>query len=227
MPDWRPVSGVDWREEASRKLADSKLSASEREEISRELAGYLEDLCSDAPARGLDDSAATQSAAAELYEDKHLGAHLFRARKEGNMMNDRTKRLWLPGITVLLGALLYLRQLENLELHTLWLSRRWFLTFDVPWLCGLSLLGAAAAYWSRRQGGSRVTQAIAGLFPALLFIAEFVAARQNLPWFKSHATSFFHGLAYYALQFVVIPSAALLLGILPFLRGSSVARRTA
>jgi hypothetical protein len=45
---------TDWREEAARKLANSKLSAEEREEISRELAGYLEDLCSDAPTRGLD-----------------------------------------------------------------------------------------------------------------------------------------------------------------------------
>lgn len=41
----------DWRGEAERKLADSKLSAAEREEIARKLAGYLDDLCGGAPRR--------------------------------------------------------------------------------------------------------------------------------------------------------------------------------
>src|SRR5271170_5128294 len=70
MPERPP----NWREEALSKLADSKLSRDEREEISRELAGYLEDFCASAPARDLDDRAATESAAAELREDKYLGA---------------------------------------------------------------------------------------------------------------------------------------------------------
>jgi len=64
VPDDYP----DWREESARKLVDSKLSAAEREEVSRELAGYLEDLCSDGPARGLDEDAATQNAAALLAD---------------------------------------------------------------------------------------------------------------------------------------------------------------
>ncbi|MGB6820666.1 MAG: hypothetical protein WBE21_01205, partial [Candidatus Acidiferrales bacterium] len=95
----------DWRSEASGTLANSKLAPAERDEVSRELAGYLEDLCSDAPARGLDDSAATQRAAAELHEDKHLGTKLYLARREGNMdLNDRVKHLWLPGLTMMLAS---------------------------------------------------------------------------------------------------------------------------
>lgn len=87
MPDWsREVRGV---------LAKGKFSSIEREEISRELAGYLEDLYSDARNRGLDERAAIEHAIAELHEDARLGPHLRRARKE-NTMNDRTKVFGFP-----------------------------------------------------------------------------------------------------------------------------------
>ncbi|MFI5128160.1 MAG: hypothetical protein ACHQJX_15180, partial [Candidatus Acidiferrales bacterium] len=72
----------DWRAEASRKLADSRLSAAEREEVSRELAGHLQDLCDAACGNGQDEDAATQRATAELHEDNHLGVHLYHAHKE-------------------------------------------------------------------------------------------------------------------------------------------------
>lgn len=236
MRDWRPGRGSDWREEASRKLADSKLSAAEREEIARELSGYLEDFCSDAPSRGLDDSAAMQSAAAELYEDKHLGAHLYRARRENSMnLNDRVKRLWLPGLTMLLAsaATLAIFQIAGLRpyFQTVWFrgdsmtphSVYSYLTIYVPWLCVLPFLGAAGAYWSRRAGSSRAIQVAAGVFPVLVFLAIFLVicpfsfAFDGLPV----ASAFVGAL----LSWVVIPGAALLLGILPFLRGGNVIRR--
>jgi hypothetical protein len=91
----------DWKNEASRKLDRAKFSAAEREEISRELADYLEDLCSQSRASGADESSATAHGQQELHEDPLLGANLYRARQEGTM-NDRTKRLWLPAITLLL-----------------------------------------------------------------------------------------------------------------------------
>jgi len=222
----------DWREEASRRLADSRLSTAEREEVSRELAGYLEDLCSDAPAHGLDDSAAMQIAAAELHEDKHLGAHLYRARREGNM-NDRTKQLWLPALTILLASISLLAFFEFAGFHAyygvLWLrgpvrlgAAFWRFSIYNSWLFVLPFLGAAGAYWSRRAGSSRGMQAAVGLSPMLVFLAAFVAmvhfsfALDGVP----PAKTLLPALAIAALRWVVIPGVALLLGILPALRGS-------
>lgn len=238
MRDRRP----DWREEASRKLAAAKFSPSEREEVSRELAGHLEDLCSDALARGLDDFAAMQIAAAELHEDKYLGVHLYRARKENAMnLNDRTKRLWLPGLTTLLAsaASLMILQLAGLRPYfgTVWFrgdsmtphSVYSYLMFYVPWLCVLPFLGAASAYWSRRVGSGRAARLAVGLFPAFVFLAIFLVfvpaslAMGRLP----SADVFIPAFAGLIVSWVIIPGAALLLGVLPFLRGSSVARRTA
>lgn len=248
MRDRRP----DWREESARKLADSRLSAAEREEIARELAGYLDDLCSDAPARGLDDSAATQSAAAELHEEKHLGAKLYHARREG-IMNDRTKQLWLPGIVMLFAAAATLAasqvagssvydayaptpQATHNLLELLAYLRRYraaALLIYFGWLGMVPLLGAIGAYWSRHAGSARATQIAAGLSPLVLFLAIFIGQRSvaqkgtSLPFLAMDALPpahlFFPVLSTSSsllLSWVVIPGAALLLGILPFLRGN-------
>ena len=227
----------DWRSEASGMLANSKLAPAERDEVSRELAGYLEDLCSDAPAHGLDESATTQKAAAELHEDRHLGVHLYRARREGTM-NDRTKQLWLPGGTVLLvsGALLAIFQLAGLSPYfpRAWAANssaadylhRSFMIY-VPWLCVLPFLGAAGAHWSRRAGSGRSVQAAVGLFPALVFLGALLTflmlalAMGTLPPVDVFAPAF----AGLMLSWVVVPGAALLVGIVPFLMSSSATRR--
>ena len=229
----------DWRSEASGMLANSKLAPAERDEVSRELAGYLEDLCSDAPAHGLDDSAAMQIAAAELHEDRHLGVHLYRARKE-NAMNDRTKHLWLPGSIILLASAAAL-VLFDFAGFSPYFPRAWAgnvgaepflhdsLMIYVPWLCVLPFLGAAGAYWSRRTGSGPALRIAVGMFPAFVFLATFLVwvpicvTIDALPPAKIFLPAF----AGLILSWVVIPGAALLLGVLPFLRGSSVARRIA
>jgi hypothetical protein len=237
-----PDSPGDWREEAARKLANSKLSAEEREEISRELAGYLEDLCSDAPSRGVDDPAAARNAAAELHEDANLGAHLYRARKENPMnINNRTKRFWLPGTVLLLASAILLAVLQSAGFQP-YLPHFWAAKFganDVwmhhslaiyfPWLCALPFLGAAGAYWSRRQGSGPALQIAVGLFPAMVFLATFAAfvplalAVGTLPPVRI----FLPALTGQIISWVIIPGAALLLGILPFLRAGDSQRRIA
>ncbi|MGH9781127.1 MAG: hypothetical protein ACRD33_04845, partial [Candidatus Acidiferrales bacterium] len=236
MPDGFP----DWRKEAARRLADAKFSAAEREEVSRELSGYLEDLCDDARRSGLGESSAVERASAELDEDKKLGANLRRARKENNM-NDRTKRLWLPGITMLLAtiALLTIFQVPGLShpaYGTLWLrggAAHWREFFwriygsrNIAWLCILAIFSAAGAYWSRRAGSGRGTQAVVGLSPLLVFIPMFAVmvyfnfALDAIPPAKALVPA----LAVDTLKWVVIPGIALLLGVLPFLRSADSRR---
>lgn len=218
----------DWKNEASRKLANTGFSSAEREEVARELAGYLEEVSSDARDRGLDESAAAQPALAELHEDPHLGANLYRARQEGNM-NDRTKQLWLPGLTslfaiVVMGTLAqqlagYLTRFGNREnVETSWQ------VLYFSWFYGLVFIGAAGAYWSRRAGGGRIAQMFAGLFPGFLFLAVFwrmkVAGGGGALSLRygpfAFPPSFFDGRAFGS---IIIPSTALLLGVLPFLLG--------
>lgn len=262
-----PENQSDWREEAWRKLADSKLTAAEREEISRELAGYLEDLCADAPARGSDESAAgqidaTQTAAAELYEDKHLGAHLYRARKENPMyLNDRTKRFWLPGISMLLASAVLLAAFQfvalslyhavapapivgSLSVHVnpyaelvrnVMRHNGAALMIYFGWLCTLPFLGTLGANWSRRAGSNRSVQIVTALFPLVLFLAIFVGQQSvgqtgtSLPFLAMDALPpahiFFIFLSVSAnllLNWIIIPGAALLIGVLPFLLSRDV-----
>lgn len=237
----------DWRDEARCKLADSKLTREEREEISRELAGYLEDLCADAPARGLDDSVAgqitaIQSAAAELNEDKHLGATLYRARKENTMhLNDRTKCFWLPGMSMLLASAGFLAVLQAAGFRpyfmTLWLQGGpvspqglgWPLEFYFPWLCLLPFLGAAGAYWSRRAGGSLAVQAAVGFFSAFVSLAIFVTVLLfafvigGITGNVSEPQTLSPEFAGAVMSWIVIPAIAMMIGVLPFLRGRTQA----
>ena len=145
-------------------------------------------------------------------------------------MNDRTKRFWLPGGTVLLAsaALLAILQLAGLSPYfphfwsvrfgstDVWLRHSFFIY--VPWLCVLPFLGGAAAYWSRRAGSTRAASIAVGMFPATVFLAAFAVfvpvslAIDTLP----PAKIFLPALAGQILSWVIIPGAALLLGVLPF-----------
>jgi hypothetical protein len=155
-------------------------------------------------------------------------------------LNDRTNRLWLPGLTILLTAIVCLGLIHFYFLtfgqRIFWLAGRWPVEVNFPWLCVLPLLGAAGAYWSRRQGGSRVMRAAVGLFPVLLFIASFwfeqtqyVILRDPLPIYigGKHSPQFFPAFAWSFLNWVVIPAVVVLFGVLPFLCQASVARRIA
>jgi hypothetical protein len=231
----------DWKNEASHRLKHAKFSASERDDVSRELAGYLEDLCSNSRTTGDAESAAiVESALVELNEDPHLGVHLYRARKETNM-NDRTKRFWLPGTCILLASALPLPLLESAGFSP-YFPRAWAgnsgieqpvlypsLMIFFPWLCILPFLGAAGAYWSRRIGNGPALRIAVGIFPAFVFLATFFvwvpisAAIGALP----PAKILLPALARLILSWFVIPGVALLLGVLPFLHDRNVSRRMA
>jgi len=240
----------DWRRKVSRRLEDSKFSAEERQDISRELGDYLEDSCDDASSHGLDDRAAGQRVISELYEDNNLGANLFRARRGCNMnLNARTKQCWLPAIGMLLASAVLLAafQVAALWAHAAYAPtqpalnisslmadltryRAVALAVYLAWLYALPFLGAAGAYWSRRTGSGLPAQIATGLFPLALFSAIFVGqhavgqqgtslgllAMDKLPpahvFFPFLTTS--NNLL---ITWVVIPAAALLLGVLPFL----------
>lgn len=153
-------------------------------------------------------------------------------------MNDRTKRIWLPAFVVLFGSVLA-EALCQVAGFSPYFPRAWagnssseaFLHHSLmiyfPWLCVLPFLAAAGAYWSRRAGGGAMQRLVAGLFPALVFLFTFSIifpvsfATGSLPPMKI----FLPALTGNILSWVVIPGAALLLGVLPFLFGRNNLRR--
>ncbi len=224
----------DWLREAWRKLAGSKFSAEERDDISRELAGYLDDLCTDARSRGLDESAATERAFAELHHDARLGSKLYRARKENPMhLNDRTKGFWLPGLLSLVASVVLLAIFQIVGLRPRLVGHfgsvvNYFpVMISLPWLCVLPFLGAASAYFSRRAGRGRALRVTAGVFPALVFLAAILVVVplsfgiSGVPGINAILPAIATG----ALSWAVIPGAALLLGVLPFLRSAAARHR--
>ncbi|HKF52878.1 MAG TPA: hypothetical protein VKB26_11240 [Candidatus Acidoferrales bacterium] len=228
----------DWEREAQRRLENTNFPAAGRDEVARELADYLEEVSSDAQHRGLKESVSEDRAFTELHEDPHLGANLFRVCQEGNM-NDRTKRLWLPGFCILLmtEAVLYSVQLGRFD-YLLWLGQghRWRIAINLPWLCALPVLGAVAAYWSRRNGAGRDVQVAAGLFPLLVFFGNFfggpgVASLPVRLAFGQHSWGMHQLMVMYLpwilLGWVIIPLAALLLGVLSVLSQSNASLRPA
>lgn len=225
---------ADWSREVRRVLAKGKFSPIERDEISRELAGYLEDLCADARNRGLDERAAISHAIAELHEDARLGPHLRHARKE-NTMNDRTKGFWLPGLLSLVGSIVFFAIFDAAGLRP-YLAGEFGSSVNhfrvhifLPWLCVLPFLGAASAYFSRRAGSGRALRVVAALLPVLGFVTGFVVAIplvfavDGMPGINAILPAVAAGM----LSMVAIPGVALLLGVLPFLRNVNTDRRAA
>lgn len=235
----------DWLRETSRKLAGSKFSAGERDDVARELATYLDDLCTDARSLGLDERAATPRAFTELHHDAGLGSKLYRARKENSMhLNERTKHFWLPGTTTLFASAGCLAILQfagvQADFEPLWLHggaaipNSIYLPLAIywPWLCFLPFFGAASAYWSRRAGGSKAVQTAAGFFTAFVFFAILLMALVSsfiiggLTGDVPVGRTLFLELIGALVSWVVIPALALLLGVLPFLGRASAPGRS-
>lgn len=223
---------TDWHEKARRKLRDTGFPSPEREEIARELVGYLDDLCNEARTGGLDESEAIQRALNELYEDARLGANLRRARKE-NTMNDRTKGFWLPSFISLVATTVFLVIFESAGLQPYLIGHFGSamnyspVELFLPWLCILPFLGGASAYLSRRVGSGRALRLTAGLFPVLVFLAGIIiVVPLDFAINGVRATAaIFPSIAGGVLSMVVFPGVALLLGVLPFLRDSGAGRR--
>ena len=141
-------------------------------------------------------------------------------------MNARTRNLWLPGMTTLAlawGLLSILWHAGLSPLRVLPMGAPQYVMIHVPWLVGLPVIGAVGAYWSRRVGGKLLERLLAGLFPVACIFALFLLV---MPWsyvVDRHIDNL-HRLEIFGvamLNWVLIPGAALLLGVLPFVRNHS------
>lgn len=141
-------------------------------------------------------------------------------------MNYRTKVLWLPALCALTlsNGLLALMQIFGAPAHFYWLSVgktvQALCGFIVPWLIAQLVVGAVAAYWSRRAGGVVLHQLLAALAPSIAWLGLFVlilpismiVERPPAPSIRLAAFLLL------TVTWVLVPAIPLLIGAVPFLR---------
>jgi hypothetical protein len=208
MPDWTAL--------VRERLNPLGLSSQQAREVVAELAAHLEDLYEEQIGKGSSESEARQTALNEVVRWRRLAQNIQRAKHNEETMNTRTKHLWLPGLVSLAAAMGSLMILIQISLEPRWLGRSPLQMVLLPWLVLLPLCGGAGAYLSRRGGGYRWARLAAGLFPTIVLLvlgSILILTRSVVP----AQPRWSHGLLAVAVG-IIVPSAALLLGIMPFLK---------
>jgi hypothetical protein len=209
----------DWRRLVSRRLHRLDVPPARRDEIAREMAGFLEDLYAERLRLG--DSPRTARRAAFAGAGRWPDVVRELERVEGPMTH-RLKALWLPGLGVSVAAMALLLAVSasrgGVGVRIVWHPPHPPIFFYWPWLLALPLLGAAGSAWSSRNGGDHRERLLVALFPALAFLALF-----PLPLVVVLATDAARGirllvLMAYLVNWVLLPGVALLLGGWPALR---------
>jgi len=217
MPDWRKI--------VSEQLEAGELPRAVCEEVVSELVAHLEEIAGEARSQGLDEAAAAETALRDVEDWRVLAARICRAKSQEDLMNHRTKSLWLPALATLLGASvsLMLTQFLKMEPRVVWIGRI-AMTLYWPWLATLPVLGAAGAWLSGRAQGSTPARLAAGLSPSLIMLIVICVI---LPWgLVIDGFDFFRllGFGLGVVNWVVIPAFALLVGALPFVSQSEPAK---
>ena len=139
--------------------------------VIRELASHLEDIYDRARAEGISCTDALQLAMQEVADWHVLATDIDRTTTEENLMNTRTKTLWLPALANLALASLFLLMLTRASLQPHNLVRLG--SGLAPWLYGGWLIsqvfsGAVGAGLSRWAGGTSRVRIVAAGFPAIV-----------------------------------------------------------
>ena len=133
-------------------------------------------------------------------------------------MNQRTRKLWIPGGTSLLAASGSLAILlwASMQSRSVWMPKAAF----IVWLLLLPLCGAVGAYLSRRAGGERTFRILAGVFPSLTLFIALVFVFVVAMFFERNRFVLEHPGLFLVpfLGWVIFPAVSLGLGTLPFLR---------
>jgi hypothetical protein len=207
MPDWST-----WVRE---RLGSLHLPRGTEDEIVRELAAHLEDLYEEQIARGMNESEASERAL-DRATWGGLAKNIERIKRKEEVMNNRTRHLWLPGLASLIAASVLLLLEIRLGIRDSFVHLPLAVTAIFPWLGNMLLCGGVAAYLSRRGGGTRLARLSSALFPAGVFFVCFClvfVARL----FEADPFITLSAFAITACNWVLFPGLALLAGAWPFL----------
>ena len=209
---------LDWQKLVRQRLSGLALDGTEKDEVQVELAAHLEESYESLRTKGLPEQAAMQQTLAQVadWQDLRRKIQIARTRKE-NMMNDRVRQLWLPGLLTFalsMGLLELVQKFGPRPIPFDLDKGTPILMFYTSWLLTLPLAGALGAFLSKRAGGSPRMLAISSVFPVLPFGVVFLIA---IPagLLMSHALAHhIVGAAFFTMMlgWVLVPGVALLAG---------------
>ena len=214
------------------RLGKLGLGTRREEEIFCELGDHLEDHAAALEAGGVARDAADREALDSVSNWPAFRNEILSAETEETTMNYRTKALWLPALCALTlsNGFLALMQIFGVPAHFYWLgvgkSVQALCEFIVPWLVSQLAVGAVAAYWSRRAGGTVRYQLVAALAPAIALQGLFLLI---LSWAMIVEKPFAPNIRLGAFliltaTWVLLPAVPLLIGAAPFLRKPQAAQ---
>lgn len=214
--DWNEF---DWNKLVRERLQPLNLPPKEAQEVVAELAAHLEDLYEEQIQKGRSPSEARERVEQEVVRWRPLARNIQRSKLKEEVMNARTKQLWLPSLVSLTAAMLSLTVLMLLGVQPhLYYSHNAVTSLYLPWLAALPLCGAAAAYLSRRAGAEPLTCLTTSLFPVMAFLACFAIVLLEATVIGSQRALGPSAFARFVWNWVFLPGAPLLLGALPFLK---------
>lgn len=206
----------DWRAYAREHLGSFGAARAQEEIVLHELVAHLEENYAALLAQGVPEEEAFSRTCERAGDWEELRRGIISAKQEG-MMNDRVRRIWVPGLVTLLSSCTLMGLLQWVGARPIFLhpGEPRGVVFYLPWLFLLPLIGAAGGYLSRRAQGSVLRAYLAASFPAvalgafllLLFPLAFVLDRQ-VP-LQIQATSF----AAVMFSWVVLPAIAMCVGV--------------
>jgi hypothetical protein len=209
----------DWKKLVAENLDGRKIDRFERDDIVWEIAAHLEETYIEIRSHGLSEHEAEKITLQEVGDWHVLANEIHRAKAQEGRMNERTRRIWLPGMITLLGASLSLMVLQRTGYRPNLIWRGPIaVMFYWPWLACLPITGAAGAYLAQRAHAPVKTRLAVAASPALLLLIVMLLILPETmvvdgsPWLR---------LLYFAIavaNWIVVPGLALLLGALPFLR---------
>lgn len=209
----------DWERQLKESLVGLELAPVVQEEVIAELAGHLEDAYEGFLRQGIDTEKAANRAWSEFSMDRKLARRIERAKQGEDEMNDRTRQFWFPAlVTSLIGTGLLAFMVDALRLtpSVVPIFSVSSMTIYLPWLLSLPVLGFFGAAMSRREGGTIRTRIVAGVFLSLIyFIVPFMFWPIALVVDHRVPTIGVLGLAWFLMNWAVVPCLALLLGALP------------
>ncbi len=219
----------DWRQLVAGRLSGLGLDPASVADIEKELAGHLEDAYDEYLRQGASPSDALNRALADVPDWALLARRIAQARLEEGTMVSRVTQMWIPGLsalavsTVLLQLTTRFRAVQQVP----WLDAQTPILLYGQWLLALPLIGGLSAYWSKLAGGSVAARLTAALFPVTALVGALfvivpgaILVQRPFP-----LVEWLLGVPAHFVGWVIIPSAALLMGAWPFLGTVANGRR--
>ncbi len=207
----------DWEKLVREQLAGLGLERQEENEVIAELAGHLEEAFESFCREGMSEQDATRRALTEISDWQALRRKIQLARNKEEIMEPRVTRFWLPGLLGFALSIIVEGASYRFDSHPLVLSLDRgtpVLAFHFSWIFALVLVGAIAAYLSRRAGSTMRTALLSSIFPVVPFAVVFLFAIP-IGLVVGHAIAYSivaKQIFNMALGWVLAPAAALLVG---------------